>query len=165
MRSQATSRRRAGKQSAGLLLYRRRAAGLEVLLVHPGGPFWRRKDDGAWTIPKGEIEPGEDELAAARREVSEETGYHATRAGLDLGTVRQPSGKHVHVWAIADDWDPALLVSNTFSMEWPPHSKRMQAFPEVDEAAWFDLEAARKKILKGQIAFLDRLVAALAQTS
>jgi predicted NUDIX family NTP pyrophosphohydrolase len=159
----STRQRPARKKSAGLLLYRSGPAGLEVLLVHPGGPFWRRKDAGAWSIPKGEIEPGEDELAAARREFAEETGYRPKGAGLDLGSARQAGGKLVRAWAIPDDWDPARLASNSFSVEWPPHSGRMQSFPEVDQAAWFGLDAARTKILSGQVAFLDRLDAMLAK--
>jgi predicted NUDIX family NTP pyrophosphohydrolase len=155
----------ARKKSAGLLLYRSETVGLEVLLVHPGGPFWQRKDEGAWSIPKGEIDEGEDELAAARREFSEETGYTPKGTAHDLGSVRQPSGKDVHVWAVQDDWDATRLVSNTFDVEWPPHSGHTHTFPEVDKAAWFDLDAARTKILKGQIAFLDRLVAYLAEKS
>lgn len=147
------------KKSAGLLLYRSGAEGLEVLLVHPGGPFWRAKDDGAWTIPKGEIEEGEDELAAARREFGEETGWRPAGAAHDLGSVRQAGGKRVRVWAVAGDWDPAKLASNSFSVEWPPRSGRLQEFPEADRAAWFSLAAARRKILKSQIAFLDRLAA------
>ncbi len=161
VKTQATSERSQHKKSAGILLYQRRPR-LQVLLAHPGGPFWRRKDAGAWTIPKGEIEEGEDALAAARREFEEETGHRPQGAALDLGSLRQPSGKHVHVWAIEDDWDPAQLVSNTFRIEWPPHSGRMEAFPEIDRAAWFGLNAARKKILKGQIAFLDQLQTILA---
>ncbi len=145
------------KKSAGVLLHRSGAAGLEVLLVHPGGPFWRHKDDGAWSIPKGEIGEGEEELAAARREFCEETGYRPKGEAVDLGWVRQAGGKHVRVWAVQDDWDPTQLASNTFDMEWPPRSGRVQAFPEIDRAAWFGLDEARTKILKGQIAFLDRL--------
>ena len=160
-RKQPDRKKRAGKKSAGLLLYRSGSAGLEVLLVHPGGPFWQRKDEGAWSIPKGEIDQGEDELAAAQREFAEETGYRPKGSGLDLGSVRQPSGKNVHIWAINGDWDPARLVSNTFSMEWPPHSGRLETFPEVDRASWFGLDEARNKISKGQIAFLDRLEAGL----
>jgi predicted NUDIX family NTP pyrophosphohydrolase len=146
--------------SAGLLLFRRRGA-VEVLLAHPGGPYWKNKDEGAWTVPKGEIGPGEDALAAARREFAEETGYHPVGDTLSLGSARQPGGKLVHVWAIAADWDPARLTSNSFSLEWPPRSGRMQDFPEIDRAAWFGLDAARAKILKGQAVFLDRLRAAL----
>lgn len=146
--------------SAGLLLFRRRG-GLEVLLAHPGGPYWQNKDEGAWTVPKGEIEAGEDELAAARREFAEETGYLPQGGVLSLGSARQPGGKLVHVWALADDWDPAQLRSNTFSMEWPPKSGRSQVFPEIDRAGWFALDEARRKILEGQVVFLDRLKAAL----
>lgn len=153
------------KKSAGLLLYRSGEGGIEVLLVHPGGPFWRHKDEGAWSIPKGEIDEGEDELAAARREFSEETGYHPKGKARDLDSVRQPGGKHVHAWAVQDDWDPARLTSNSFEMEWPPHSGRIAAFPEIDNAAWFGLDEARTKILKGQIPFLDRLAAGPAKTS
>jgi predicted NUDIX family NTP pyrophosphohydrolase len=157
VKKQATKQSPRRKHSAGLLLYRHRAPELEVLLVHPGGPFWRRRDEGAWSIPKGEIEDGEDELAAALREFGEETGFRPKGPARDLGTLRQPSGKLVHVWAIGADWDPSRLVSNTFSMEWPPHSGRTETFPEVDRAAWFGPAEARRKILKGQIAFLDRL--------
>jgi predicted NUDIX family NTP pyrophosphohydrolase len=146
--------------SAGLLLFRRRGA-LEVLLAHPGGPYWQNKDEGAWTVPKGEMEAGEDELAAARREFAEETGYLPQGGVLSLGSGRQPGGKLVHVWALADDWDPAQLRSNTFSMEWPPKSGRSQVFPEIDRAGWFALDEARRKILEGQVVFLDRLKAAL----
>ncbi len=164
VKKQATgAAREPRKNSAGLLLYRYGPAGLEVLLVHPGGPFWQRKDAGAWSIAKGEIEEGEDALAAARREFAEETGYQPKGAAHDLGSVRQPSGKQVHVWAINADWDPQRLISNTFSMEWPPHSGRTQTFPEVDRAAWFGLDAARAKILRGQLAFLDRLELHLGQ--
>jgi len=164
VKKQTTTKHPARKRrnkSAGVLLFRSGPAGVEVLLAHPGGPFWQRKDAGAWSIPKGEIEEDEDELAAARREFAEETGYRPKGSVHDLGSVRQPSGKQVHVWAIDDDWDPARLVSNTFSLEWPPHSGRMAEFGEIDKAAWFDLKQARKKILKGQTAFLDRLEAIL----
>ena len=143
-------------RSAGLLLFRRKP-GLEVLLGHPGGPFWRRKDDGAWTVPKGEIEDGENELMTARREFFEETGYHPTGSAIPLGSIRQPGGKQVFAWAIEDDWDPEKLISNMFSMEWPPKSGRIQQFPEIDRAQWFGLGLARKKILKGQAELLDRL--------
>ena len=134
-----------------------------MLLAHPGGPFWRRKDVGAWTIPKGEIEEGEDDLAAARREFAEETGYSPEGLGRSLGSVRQPGGKLVHVWAINGNWDPAQLVSNTFCMEWPRQCGRVQEFPEVDKAAWFGLKAARRKILNGQAEFLDRLEMVVAE--
>jgi predicted NUDIX family NTP pyrophosphohydrolase len=152
------------KISAGLLLFRR-LNGLEVLLVHPGGPFWHRKDDGAWMLPKGEIEDGEDALAAARREFAEETGHDAQGQPLSLGTLTQAGGKLVHAWAIEEDWDPQHLVSNTFEMEWPPKSGRNQSFPEIDAAVWFPLQTARQKILKSQSGFLDRLEAALASNS
>jgi predicted NUDIX family NTP pyrophosphohydrolase len=146
------------KLSSGLLLYRR-PADPEVLLVHPGGPFWRNKDDGAWSIPKGEYEPGEDPLEVALREFGEELGIappDATNA-LPIGELRQPSGKRVTVWALEGDADLADARSNTFTMEWPPRSGRKQEFPEVDRAGWFDLEEARRKLLRGQVGFLDRL--------
>jgi predicted NUDIX family NTP pyrophosphohydrolase len=145
--------------SAGLLLYRRRGDGLELLLVHPGGPFFRNRDDGWWTVPKGLPEPGEEPLAAAQREFVEETGF-ALPAGpfVDLGTVRQKGGKVVRAWAAEGDCDPARLRSNTFRLEWPPRSGRSSEFPEVDRAAFFDLAEARRKILPAQAPFLDRLV-------
>jgi len=152
------------KTSAGLLLFRRRKD-VEVLLAHPGGPYWQGKDEDAWTVPKGEIEHGEDELTAARREFAEETGYRSDGPVLSLGSVCQPGGKLVHVWAVDDDWDPTQLMSNSFSMDWPPRSGRARLFPEIDRAAWFGLDEARRKILKGQVAFLDRLKAALAPPS
>lgn len=135
---------------------------VEVLLAHPGGPFWRRRDHGAWTIPKGEIEPGEDALIAAQREFAEETGHRPGGDGLALGSIRQPGGKTVHVWAIEGDWEPSHLESNTFRLEWPPRSGRMQSFPEVDRADWFPLAEARRKILKGLAPFLTRLESELA---
>lgn len=150
------------RESAGLLLYRRRNGDVEVLLAHPGGPFWRRRDDGAWTIPKGEIEAGEHRLAAARREFEEETGYRPRGEAQSLGSIRQSGGKVVHVWAIEEDWQPSNLVSNTFDIEWPPRSGQHSAFPELDRAQWFDLPAARVKILKGQAELLDRLSSMLA---
>ena len=147
------------KAAAGLLLYRRRPAGIEVLLAHPGGPFWSRKDVGAWSIPKGEIDPGEDPVAAARREFREEIGLEVTGPLGPLGQQKQGSGKLVHIWASEGDFDPAHLRSNTFEMEWPKGSGRTQAFPEVDRAAWFALDEARRRILPGQAPFLDALVA------
>ena len=148
------------KKSAGLLLFRETRDGLEVLLVHPGGPFWARKDDGAWSIPKGEFEDGEDPLAAARREFEEETGARPPAGEpIPLEPVRQPSGKIVHAWAVRGDFDPRDLKSNTFRMEWPPRSGREGEFPEVDRAAWFTFEQARRKIQKGQIAIIDELQA------
>ena len=140
-------------------MFRHIAGSLEVLLAHPGGPFWKNKDDGAWTIPKGEYLDDEEPLAAARREFAEETGIQPEGAFLPLGQVRQPGGKLVTAWAFEGDCDPALLSSNLFSMEWPKGSGRMQEFPEIDRAAWFPLEQARAKILRGQLAFLDRLTA------
>jgi len=149
------------KQSAGILLFRRTGERPEVMLVHPGGPFWARRDDGAWTIPKGECEPGEEPLAAAMREFEEETGQRPQGTFIALGSFRQSSAKTVSVWAVEGKFDPARLRSITFSMEWPPRSGRMQDFPEVDRAGWFTLEAAARKILKGQApilaALLDRL--------
>jgi len=143
------------------LLYRRTAGGIEVLLGHPGGPFWRNKDMGSWSIPKGLIGAGESPLAAARREFVEETGYKPRGKSLPLGAAKQPGGKIVHVWAAEDNWDAALLKSNMFEMEWPPGSGRRQSFPELDRAAWLSLAEARAKLLKGQVVFLDRLVEAL----
>ena len=139
----------------------RRAPVPEVLLVHPGGPFWAKRDAGAWSIPKGEVAPTEDLEGAARREFHEETGFMATGALRPLPPVRQPGGKLVHAWAVAGDCDPARLRSNTFRMEWPPRSGRQREFPEVDRAAWFPLEEARHRILAGQRPLLDHLEALL----
>ena len=149
-------------QSAGLLLFCRMSGDLQILLAHPGGPFWKRKDQGAWTIPKGLITPGEPPLSAARREFAEETGHDPSGDAIPLGRATQPGGKVVHVWAIEGDWDPANLQSNTFEMEWPPRSGRRQSFPEIDRAAWFGVAEARERILKGQALFIDRLLEALA---
>jgi predicted NUDIX family NTP pyrophosphohydrolase len=151
-------------QSAGLLLFRRGDGEPEVLLGHPGGPFWKKKDHGAWSIPKGLIVPGETPLAAAKREFAEETGHHPSGEAIPLGEARQPGGKIVHIWAVQDDWDTALLQSNMFEMEWPPRSGRRQSFPEIDRAAWFKVADARLKILKGQAVFIDRLLEALGRT-
>ena len=145
------------KASAGILLFRERAGRLEVLLAHPGGPYWVKKDAGAWTIPKGEIAEDEEPLAAARREFEEETGARVEGEPLPLTPRRQPGGKLVHAWAMRGDLDPAAVRSITFTMEWPPRSGRQQAFPEVDRAGWFGLPDARGKILKGQAPFLDEL--------
>lgn len=145
------------RESAGLLPFRQALGRLEVLLVHPGGPFWAKKDEGAWSIPKGQVEEGEDPLAAARREFEEETGFAAAGDVIPLEHVRQPSGKLVHAWAIKKDVDPAGLKSSTFSVEWPPKSGHLQEFPEIDRAAWFTIEAARRKVAKGQVDFLDQL--------
>jgi predicted NUDIX family NTP pyrophosphohydrolase len=145
------------KRSAGLLAYKIVAGRILVLLVHPGGPFWRNQDHGAWTIPKGEIGDGEDPLAAAHREFREETGQDVAGAVVALTPVRQRGGKIVEAWAIAADIAAAAIVSNRFEMEWPPRSGRKQSFPEVDRAAWFLLPEARERINKGQTAFLDEL--------
>lgn len=145
------------RKSAGLLIFRRKPY-LEVFLIHPGGPFWKNKDDGAWSIPKGEYPPAEDPLSAARREFLEETGFAIDGEFLALGDVKQSGGKTVSAWTLEYDVDPAHLNSNTFEMEWPPKSGRMAQFPEVDRAAWFTIDAARVKILAAQAAFLDRLV-------
>jgi predicted NUDIX family NTP pyrophosphohydrolase len=143
-------------------MYRRRGGTIEVLLAHPGGPFWKNKDDGGWSIPKGEYSEGESALDAARREFREETGFEPGADFVSLGEIRQPSGKIISLWAFEGDCDPAKLRSNTFEMEWPPKSGRMREFPEVDRADWFSLAAARRKLLKGQLGFLDRLAAKLA---
>jgi predicted NUDIX family NTP pyrophosphohydrolase len=149
------------RRSAGILLYRRRGSAVEVLLVHPGGPFWAKKDDGAWSIPKGEYAPGEEPLAAARREFEEETGSRVEGAAMALGAFRQPSAKVVEAWAVEGDFDPATLKSNTFTLEWPPRSGRMREVPEVDRAGWFAPEAAARKLLKGQRPILEALLRAL----
>jgi predicted NUDIX family NTP pyrophosphohydrolase len=151
----------ADRRSAGLLAFRRSAGRVEVLLVHPGGPFWASKDAGAWSIPKGLLEPHEDELAAARREFTEEVGFPVEGAFVDLGDLQQPSGKVVHVWAVETDLDAALVKSNTFAMEWPPHSGRIAEFPEVDRGEWFSLDQAGTRISKGQSGFLTRLASYL----
>ena len=141
--------------SAGLLMYRTRANKVEFLLVHPGGPFWRNKDAGAWTIPKGEIEPSEEALAAAKREFEEELGVKPAGLFIELAPIQQKGGKIIHAWAFEGEADPDRISSNVFSMEWPPHSGRLQEFPEVDRAAWFDLETAKSKINPAQIALLE----------
>jgi predicted NUDIX family NTP pyrophosphohydrolase len=147
------------KLSAGLLVYRRRSGALEVLLVHPGGPYWARRDDGAWSIPKGEYEPGEEPLGVALREFGEELGADPPRdaSPVPLGELRQPGGKRVTAWAVEGELDVSRIHSNTFSMEWPPRSGRSAEFPEVDRAGWFDMATARRKLLSGQVGFLDRL--------
>jgi predicted NUDIX family NTP pyrophosphohydrolase len=149
------------KESAGILLYRRAQGRLEVLLVHPGGPFWRNKDAGAWSIPKGLIDPDEDALACARRELREETGLIFDGPAVALPPIKQKGGKVAHAWAAEGDFDPSTLVSSTFEMEWPPKSGRRESFPEVDRAAWFDLEMAREKINAAQTSLLDNLTAIL----
>lgn len=147
--------------SAGLLMYRVRDAQLELFLVHPGGPFFAKKDEGAWTIPKGEPDPDEELLAAAQREFTEETGFRAEPPFVVLAPVKQKGGKIVHAWAFAGDFDPATLVSNTFTIEWPPKSAKMKEYPEVDRADYFDVENAKKKINPAQIPFIEELEAKL----
>jgi predicted NUDIX family NTP pyrophosphohydrolase len=149
------------KRSAGLLLFRR-SGELEIFLVHPGGPFWARKDDGAWSLPKGEYSEEEDALLAAKREFMEETGFRVEGDFLPLRELKQPGRKVVTAWAVEGNIDAALVKSNTFSLEWPPKSGRKQEFPEVDRAAWFPAAVARIKLLKGQAEFVDRLLEELA---
>jgi predicted NUDIX family NTP pyrophosphohydrolase len=150
------------KLSAGILLYRGEGSSLELLLVHPGGPFWAKKDLGAWSIPKGEYAAGEDPFAVARREFEEELGAPSPQGALlNLGEIKQPSRKVITAFAARGDFDPASLKSNRFELEWPPRSGRLQSFPEVDRAAWFTPEAARVKILPGQAPFIDRLLETL----
>jgi len=146
------------KRSAGLLVYRLVDAQPQVLLVHPGGPYWAKKDGGSWSLPKGEYEPDEDPLEVAIREFREELGVEppAAQAPMFLGEVRQPGGKIVSAWALPGDLDVTVVQSNTFTMEWPPRSGRLAEFPEVDRAGWFDLETARRKLLPGQLGLLDR---------
>jgi predicted NUDIX family NTP pyrophosphohydrolase len=146
------------KQSAGLLLYRSKKNHREVFLVHPGGPFWAKKDLGAWSIPKGEFQEGEDPLLAAQREFQEETGLSISGEFKSLSSVKQKGGKIVHAWAIKGDIDPTKIKSNTFKLEWPPKSGKLKEFPEIDKAGWFTLEVAREKINPGQAAFLERLI-------
>jgi len=146
------------KRSAGLLMFRRRGSNFEVFLVHPGGPFWREKDVGAWSIPKGEYEEGEDPLDAAKREFEEETGIKADGEFVALGQTKQSGGKVISAWAFEGDCSPAEIRSNMFSMEWPPKSGHKQEFPEVDRADWSNLKEARTRILKGQVVFLNRLM-------
>lgn len=147
------------RQSAGLLVFRGDLPDLEVLLAHPGGPYWSKKDAGAWTIPKGEFTDDEEPLAAAKREFLEEMGSEIDGEFLELEPLRQRSGKMIYAWAVRGDFDPARLSSNLFSIEWPPKSGRQQEFPEVDRAAWFSIVEARDKILSGQAPFLDALLA------
>jgi predicted NUDIX family NTP pyrophosphohydrolase len=145
------------RASAGVLLYRRTPSGLEVLLVHPGGPYWARKDEGAWSIPKGELDGSEAPLEAARREFAEETGTSVDGMFVPLAPVRQPGGKLVHAFAVEGEFDPQTLTSSTFTVEWPRGSGRLRTFPEVDRAGWFTMNEAREKILKGQVPLLDEL--------
>jgi predicted NUDIX family NTP pyrophosphohydrolase len=151
------------RRSAGLLCYRRVSGSLEVLLVHPGGPFWSRRDDGAWTIPKGEVLDDEAPLEAAVREFREETGHKPDGTFVALEPIRQTGGKLVLAWAFEGDLDPSSISSNTFSIEWPPRSGRHRTFPEVDRAAWFPVSQARTKILSGQVGLLDQLESRLAE--
>lgn len=153
------------KASAGLLLYRHASGTLEVMLVHPGGPYWARKDIGAWSIPKGEIEPGEEALAAAQREFEEETGATAHGEFLPLHPVRLRSGKVIQAWAVQSDFDPSQLRSNLFTLEWPPKSGQQREFPEADRAGWFGIDEARMKIHPGQAPLLDDLLALLPRLS
>lgn len=155
---------RSSKISAGLLLFRRGSDGVEVFLAHPGGPFWRRRDQGAWTIPKGIIEAGEDPLEAARREFEEETGIEPTGPFLPLGSIRQKAGKTVHAWAWEGDADPAAIRSNEMEVEWPRGSGRWQSYPEVDRCGWFPPAAARQKINAAQAELIDRLLEQLRPT-
>jgi predicted NUDIX family NTP pyrophosphohydrolase len=150
------------RRSAGLLLYRRHGGELEVLLAHPGGPLWAKRDAGAWSVPKGEIEPGEEPLAVARREFEEETGQPAPNGEVvALGEVRQKSGKVVTAWAVEGEMDPSTAKSNTFPLEWPPGSGDWIDVPEVDRVAWFGLDEARQRLNPAQVAFLDRLARAI----
>jgi predicted NUDIX family NTP pyrophosphohydrolase len=153
---------KAGVVSAGILLFRQREGGLELLLAHQGGPYWRTKDLGHWTIPKGEVEPGEALLDVARREFAEEVGLEiAFTDDLPLGEITQKSGKVVVAWAVEGNLDPALASSNTFSMEWPPRSGRVEVFPEIDRVEWFDASEARRRMKPAQVPFVDRLEALL----
>jgi predicted NUDIX family NTP pyrophosphohydrolase len=145
------------KQSAGIILYRHRDSALEIFLVHPGGPFWKNKDSGAWSIPKGEFDEREDPLQAARREFHEETGCSVDGSFIGLRPVRQAGGKMVHAWAVEGDCEAESIRSNSFTIEWPPRSGQRKEFLEVDRAGWFSLELAREKILKGQLMLLDEL--------
>ena len=147
----------AKKLSAGIVLYRKREMGVEVLLVHPGGPFWAKKDDGAWSIPKGEYVEGEDPLSVAKREFYEETGSELKGTCVELPPARQPSGKIIRAWAVEGDLDASTIRSNSFSMEWPPKSGRVRTYPEVDRALWYGLALAKQKLLPGQRILLDEL--------
>ncbi|HZD37104.1 MAG TPA: NUDIX domain-containing protein [Actinomycetes bacterium] len=153
------------RRSAGILLYRRRDGQVEVLLVHPGGPFWAKKDQGAWSIPKGEYEQDDDPLETALRELEEETGHRPeTSKLLDLGAIRQRGGKVLTAWAAPGDLDADAITSNTFIIEWPPRSGRQREFPEVDRAGWFDVPTARDKVLAAQAELIDRLLGALPES-
>ncbi|MDJ0956001.1 MAG: NUDIX domain-containing protein [Arenicellales bacterium] len=145
-------------RSAGLLLYRYAGSELQLLLVHPGGPFWAKRDAGAWSIPKGIYEQNEHPLQAAKREFKEETGYEVEGHFIDLGEIKQPSGKIIHAWAIEQDIDTANIVSNTFRLEWPRNSGNVKEYPEIDKGEWFKIDQARRKILKGQADFIEKLI-------
>ena len=154
------------KRSAGILMYRRSSRGIELLLAHPGGPFWASKDQGAWSIPKGEYDDSEDALSAAKREFAEELGSALpARPVLDLGAIKQPSRKVITAFAVEGDFDPATLVSNRFELEWPPKSGRKQSFAEIDSVQWFSASEAREKIQPGQAQFIDRLLEYLGHSS
>jgi predicted NUDIX family NTP pyrophosphohydrolase len=146
-----------GKKAAGILLYRKKGSSLEVFLIHPGGPFWSKKDESAWSIPKGEFLENEDPLTAAKREFQEETGFSVEGPFVSIGSVKQSSGKVVQAWACEGDVDASAIQSNTFQLEWPPHSGKYQDFPEADRAEWFPMDVARQKILKVQLPFLQNL--------
>ncbi|WP_114938234.1 NUDIX domain-containing protein [Mucilaginibacter endophyticus] len=147
------------KQSAGILLYRKTSQGLQVFLVHPGGPFFKNKDDGSWSVPKGEYLPDEDPLAAAKREFREETGHEVSGNFIALSPIKQKGGKTVQAWAVEGDIDPEKIKSNTFEIEWPPRSGRKQTFDEIDHGEWFDISTAKIKINPAQAAFIDELAA------
>lgn len=147
------------KQSAGILLYRKTPQGLQVFLVHPGGPFFKNKDDGSWSVPKGEYESGEDPLAAAKREFKEETGHEITGNFIALSPIKQKGGKMVLAWAVEGDIDPKNIKSNTFEIEWPPRSGKKQTFDEIDRGEWFDITTAKTKINPAQAALIDELAA------
>ncbi|HYC51855.1 MAG TPA: NUDIX domain-containing protein [Gemmatimonadaceae bacterium] len=149
--------------SSGVALYRRAGDGIEIFLTHPGGPFWKNKDDGAWTFPKGEYVEPEEPLAAARREFTEETEFSLSGEPIDLGTVKQKGGKHVRLYAFEGDCDADAIRSNSFETEWPPRSGRYMTFPEVDRAGWFTPDAARRKLLASQVEFVDRLLTLVAE--
>ena len=152
------------KRSAGILLFRHNDGSVQVLLIHPGGPYWRRKDEGAWSIPKGLFDEGEEPLSAAKREFLEETGMTPQGVFIELGEFRQPSGKRLTVWALEGDFDLASFRSNTFRMEWPPKSDRFEDFPEADRAEWFDVGNATRKITEAQRPILDALLRLLSST-
>lgn len=151
------------RRSAGLLMYRFKNGDLQVLLIHPGGPFWKGREMGAWSIPKGEFDDTEDPLEAAKREFVEETGFAWSEPFIELQSIKQAGGKRVFAWAFEGDCDPSKLVSNTFEIEYPPRTGRMTTFPEADKAAWFDLVAARRKMHVGQLPFLEQLERAVQQ--